>query len=76
MFEDVLLKNSLNTAFKVNNNNYTLLNIITNNPLILKHNLKDLLNQVKELYLKRDINLIYKFIFNISVSVYIICNKL
>jgi len=44
MFEDVLLKNSLNTAFKVNNNNYTLLNIITNNPLILKHNLKDLLN--------------------------------
>ena len=76
MFKDVLFRNSLNVAFKVNNNNHTLLNTITNNPLVLKHGLKDLLDQVKELYLERDINLIYKFIFNTSVSVYVICNKL
>ena len=75
MFEDVPLRNSLNAALKVNNNNYTLLNTITNNPLVLKHGLKDLLNQVKESYLKRDINLIYKFIFNTGASVHVICNK-
>jgi len=77
VFEDVPLKNSLDAALKVNNNNnYTLLNIITNNPLVLKYSLKDLLDWVKELYLERDINLIYKFIFNTGVSVYVICNKL
>ena len=43
MFEDVPLRNSLDAALKVNNN-YTLLNIITNNPLVLKYNLKDLLD--------------------------------
>jgi len=44
MFKDVLFRNSLNVAFKVNNNNHTLLNTITNNPLVLKHGLKDLLD--------------------------------
>jgi len=44
VFEDVPLRNSLDAALKVNNNNYTLLNTITNNPLILKHSLKDLLD--------------------------------
>jgi len=77
MFEDVPLGNSLDAAFEVNNNNnYTLLNTITNNPLVLKHGLKDLLDWVKESYLKRDINLVYKFIFDTGVLVYVICNKL
>jgi len=76
MFKDVPLRNSLNAALKVNNNNnHTLLNTITNNPLVLKYGLKDLLDWVKESYLERDINLIYKFIFNTGVSVYVICNK-
>jgi len=44
MFEDVPLRNSLNAALEVNNNNHTLLNIITNNPLVLKYGLKDLLD--------------------------------
>jgi len=44
MFKDVPLRNSLNVALKVNNNNYTLLNTITNNPLVLKYGLKDLLD--------------------------------
>jgi len=45
MFEDVPLRNSLNVALKVNNNNnYTFLNTITNNPLVLKYGLKDLLD--------------------------------
>jgi len=38
--------------------------------------LKDLLDWVKESYLERDINLVYKFIFDTGVSVYVICNKL
>ena len=77
MFEDVLLRNSLDVALKVNNNNnYTLLNTITNNPLVLKYSLKDLLDWVKESYLERDINLVYKFIFDTGASVYVICNKL
>jgi len=76
MFEDVPLGNSLDVVFKVNNNNnYTFLNTIINNPLVLKYSLKDLLDWVKELYLERDINLIYKFIFDTGVSVYVICNK-
>jgi len=74
MIKDVPLRNSLNVILKVNNN-YTLLNIITNNLLVLKYSLKNLLDWVKESYLERDINLIYKFIFNTSVSVYVICNK-
>jgi len=41
-----------------NNNTYTLLNTITNNPLILKHGLKDLLDWVKDSYIERDINLV------------------
>jgi len=45
IFEDVPLRNSLDAALKVNNNNnYTLLNTITNNPLVLKYSLKDLLD--------------------------------
>jgi len=45
VFEDVPLRNSLDAALKVNNNNnHTLLNTITNNPLVLKHGLKDLLD--------------------------------
>jgi len=45
IFEDVPLGNSLDAALKVNNNNnHTLLNTITNNPLVLKHSLKDLLD--------------------------------
>jgi len=45
MFEDVPLRNSLNVTLKVNNNNnYTLLNTITNNLLVLKYSLKDLLD--------------------------------
>jgi len=45
MFEDVPFGNSLDAALKVNNNNnYTLLNTITNNPLVLKYSLKDLLD--------------------------------
>jgi len=76
VFEDVPLGNSLDAALEVNNNNnYTLLNTITNNPLVLKYGLKDLLDWVKESYLERDINLIYKFIFDTGVSVYVICNK-
>jgi len=76
VFQDVLLRNSLDAALKVNNNNYTVLNTITNNSLVLKYGLKDLLDWVKELYLERDINLIYKFIFDTGVLVYVICNKL
>jgi len=74
VFEDVPLRNSLDVALKVNNN-HTLLNTITNNPLVLKYSLKDVLDWVKESYLERDINLIYKFIFNTGVLVYVICNK-
>jgi len=75
VFEDVLIRNSLDAVFEVNNNNYTFLNTITNNPLVLKYGLKDLLDWVKELYLERDINLVYKFIFDTGVLVYVICNK-
>jgi len=45
VFEDVPLGNSLDVALEVNNNNnYTLLNTIINNPLVLKYGLKDLLD--------------------------------
>jgi len=40
MLENVLALNAYNN----NNNTYTLLNTITNNPLVLKHGLKDLLD--------------------------------
>ena len=72
-----MLKNvpALN-VYNNNNNTHTLLNIIINNPLVLKHGLKDLLDQVKDSYIERDINLIYKFIFNTGVLVHVISNKL
>jgi len=43
--------------------------------LVLKYSLKDLLDWVKDSYIERDINLIYKFIFNTGILVYVISNK-
>jgi len=74
--EDIVLENvPALDAYNNNNNTYTLLNTITNNPLVLKHGLKDLLDWVKDSYIERDINLVYKFIFDTGASVHVISNK-